>query len=130
MWLWFTLLPTLRTGLVRAIVYLAALFVIILPWTARNYFIGNGLELISSQGGRDFWIYNLRALEPGATESSLRDLRHANSTDADFDANMRQVVLERILANPAAWVVAKSSEVSEIWSNNESNLTGTESFSD
>lgn len=121
-WLWWVSAGEPWERFKRSLIYLAAVLLVVLPWTARNYFQGRGLELISSQGGRDLLIYNLVALEPARSEGAIRVLRREHGTTEEFDAALGREILEGILANPVSWALAKTVEVRGVWDDPQSNL--------
>jgi 4-amino-4-deoxy-L-arabinose transferase-like glycosyltransferase len=123
LWLWLVSSGARRERLLRAVVYLAALLLVLLPWGARNYAQGRGLQLISSQGERDLIIYNLVALAPETSDRAIRVMRRENGRTTEFDEELRRRIVAGIIEDPFSWASAKSEEVRELWEDSQSNVS-------
>lgn len=121
LWLWLTHLPRWRIGMVRAVIFLLGMFLVILPYTYRNYVKIHTFELISWEGGHTFWMDTALALTPGITKRELRPgLRKLNPATRNRDLYARG--LELVAAHPVTWVLVKAKEPAKIWTDLESNL--------
>lgn len=117
LWLGATAYPAWRKGGAQAAWFLCGLALILSFTTARNFAHGNGLELISWQGGRDFWKYNTgftdRKLNFGAIEREL-----AKSVQGQAkNARGYEEGLKGILNDPVQWIWRKALGASGLWRN-------------
>ena len=114
LWLWLAL-PLVRRQ--RAFILLATIVgisALMVPWIVRNVVQGNGLELVSWQGGRDFWRYNARFVQRGSLRQKLRALQ-AEPTGQAKSAIAYREGLRVIFNNPLKWVLAKAYNTSGLW---------------
>lgn len=122
LWLGLTHLSRWRTGIARAVVFLLGVWLVILPYTYRNYVKIHTFELISWEGGHTFWMDTALALTPGATKRDLRPgLRKLNPATRNRDLYARG--FELVTAQPVTWVLVKAKEPAKIWTDLESNLS-------
>ena len=95
----FKILKTAR----EASIILAAVLIIILPWTFRNFVHTHRLVLISSQGGENFWKGN----NPKSIGWQMRvseDIANKYTTQIDMDKGLMKEALVFIKHNPTKWL--------------------------
>ncbi len=114
LWLWLALPFVRRQRVFILLATIVGISALMGPWIVRNMLQGNGLELVSWQGGRDFWRYNARLLQPGSLREKLKALQ-AEPTGQAKSAIAYREGLHVIFNNPLKWVLAKSYNTSGLW---------------
>lgn len=120
LWLSVTAYPAWRKGVAQAAWFLCGLALILSFTTARNFVHGNGLELISWQGGRDFWKYNTGFTDRKLNFAAIdRELAKPVQGQAK-NARGYEEGLKGILNDPAQWIWKKALGASGLWRNSNS----------
>ncbi|MDP2726695.1 MAG: glycosyltransferase family 39 protein [Dehalococcoidia bacterium] len=110
----------LRGHLARDLtVFLAAIVLIISPWTARNFLVHQAFVPVSTNGGVNFWIGN----NPAATGEFL-DVREADPdlvsismslTEVKRDSLFYEKAFSYIAENPKAWLQLAARKFIYFW---------------
>lgn len=114
LWVWLALPLVRRQRVLMLAAVIAGISVLMIPWVGRNVMQGNGLELISWQGGRDFWRFNARLVQRGWRDSQLAVLE-ALPTGQDKNALAYSEGARLIALNPVKWILAKSYNTAGLW---------------
>lgn len=121
MWLVLVGRPNWRVSLQRVALLLLGVALVSAPYAYRNYVNGHGLELISWQGPRDLWKYNLIALVPGTNHREIRKtLTVLDPATRNSELNWR--TLRLIETAPLRWALAKAYGAAGLWTDIESNV--------
>ncbi len=105
--------PDVRTGLARAIVFVALAVTPIAPWTARNLAVHGRFVLIASEGGVTFWTGNHReAIGEGDLAANphlkIRNIefrvRHAGLSEEALEPIYYREAVGFITADPWWWL--------------------------
>jgi 4-amino-4-deoxy-L-arabinose transferase-like glycosyltransferase len=116
LWLWLAL-PLQRGARVRLlVVFGVGVAALLAPWMLRNVAQGNGPELISWQGGRDFWKYNARMVRANIRVKSMEAALDKEPTGAAKNGRGYREGFALIFNNPLRWVLAKASNTAQLWS--------------
>ena len=100
-----------RMSLVPLVVFVVAMFAVILPWTARNYMSYDRFLLVDTVGGYHLWLYNDLAT---GTEEIRRQLT-AIPNPADRERYASERGMAAILSDPATFARAAVERLAEAW---------------
>ena len=90
------------TGKQLALV-MAFAFLIILPWTLRNYLVSDHFVLISSQGGENFWMGN-NPKTIGMHIPVPEDILEKYGSQIELDKSLSKKAINFIVHNPKKWL--------------------------
>ncbi|MDO8690484.1 MAG: glycosyltransferase family 39 protein [Dehalococcoidia bacterium] len=100
-------------------VFLAAIILIISPWTARNFLVQQAFVPVSTNGGVNFWIGNnpaatgefldVRAADPGLVSTSM------SLTEVERDSLFYEKAFSYIRDNPQAWLQLAARKFIYFW---------------
>jgi hypothetical protein len=103
-----------RRGLRPALVYIAGVALVVLPWAVRNYEHHGRLVVVASDGGVTFWTGNnplatgegdMAANPRIKTANTILRAQHPNLSEEQMEPIYYREALSWIWANPGAWLV-------------------------
>jgi tetratricopeptide (TPR) repeat protein len=100
-----------RMSLVPLVVFMAAMFAVILPWTVRNYVRYDRFLLVDTVGGYHLWLYN--DLATGTEEIRRQLTAIPNPVDRERYAPERGMAA--ILSDPTTFARAAVERLAEAW---------------
>lgn len=115
LWLWLALPSGRRARAQMILIFAVGVAALLVPWTARNMAQGNGVELISWQGGRDFWKYNARFLKTGIKRKAMATVLGREPNGAAKNARGYREGLALIMDNPGDWFLKKAYNTAQLW---------------
>ncbi|MBI4670761.1 MAG: phospholipid carrier-dependent glycosyltransferase [Chloroflexi bacterium] len=115
LWLWLALDLKRRARVQLILVFGIGVASLLAPWTLRNVVQGNGLELISWQGGRDFWKYNARLLRAPLRNKAMMTVLRQEPNGAASNGRGYREGMALILRQPLQWLLAKTYNTAQSW---------------
>jgi 4-amino-4-deoxy-L-arabinose transferase-like glycosyltransferase len=104
----------LRIHLVQVLASLAAMLVVIAPWTVRNVLLYEELVLVSTNGGITFWMGNTPNTD-GAYMGTPEDLAHLR--DNELEKVLKARALDYIRQEPVAFIVRTARKALALYDN-------------
>jgi hypothetical protein len=106
-----------RSDVGKAVLVYAAMAVIILPWTARNYHVFNALVLVSTNGGLTLLTGNNPSAQGDYTENDplVRKVPHGVAGQVEADHLAKSLALTWIREHPGAFAELVPKKVWRLW---------------